>query len=84
MKIARDFAYDVGGSASIAPPVRLGDSDVNQSGLFAVLTPDWKVYRLLGVADADEIAIGLVVWKIEERGRSEWGVRLEPGQPEDE
>ena len=63
MKSARDFACDACGSASIAPPVRLGDSDVVRCQHCKKVLMTWKVYRLLGVDDAGEIAVGPACWE---------------------
>jgi hypothetical protein len=63
MKIARDFACDTCGSASIAPPPRLGDSDEVRCQHCKKVLMTWKVYRLLGADDAGEIAIGPACWE---------------------
>jgi hypothetical protein len=47
----RDFACDWCGSASIAPPQRLSDSDVVRCQHCKKALMTWRVYRLLGAAD---------------------------------
>jgi len=66
MKLARDFACDTCGSASVAPPLRLSDSDVVRCQHCRKVLMTWKVYRLLGADHADELAIGRIVAKNED------------------
>jgi hypothetical protein len=65
--IAQDFACDACGSASVAPPRRLRDSDVVRCQHCKKVLMTWKVFRLMGADDADELAIGRLVAKIEDQ-----------------